>query len=428
MIVNPVLALLFSIVVVVYSKGHYHNGDLGPNANCSSCCLQGPPGPPGVNGRDGKPGINGINGVNGRDGRDGAVGPPGSPGLIDSNLEQLRQIIHCIVRDEIKNILSSIQPSATIQPIPSVTTTPSAVYPTYVPETLEATSTPTPTPLPHPTTQPPPCPIGLTEDNPASSCREILACNPNASSQNYWIQTGSNVSKSMYCYMEADKCGVRGMMRVVNIDMTNPGKTCPSHLKLYTVNGKRLCGGGTPNGQTCSSVTFPTFNYQYTHVCGRAVGFSFRSSCAFYYSKPNTRWSQEFDGAYVAGLSITHGAPGNRTHIWTYAAGLRESPSNHCNCPCAKYPGTSPPSYVGDHYYCESATQYTPQAQWYTNNTLWDNQDCYPGSNCCNNPRAPWFVRELHSITQDDVEIRWCIGQFLAYENVGTELVEVYIY
>ena len=68
MTVNQVLALLFFIVVVVSSKGNYHNGDLGPNATCSSCCLQGPPGPPGVNGRDGTPGINGINGVNSRDG------------------------------------------------------------------------------------------------------------------------------------------------------------------------------------------------------------------------------------------------------------------------------------------------------------------------------------------------------------------------
>ena len=41
---------------------------------------------------------------------------------------------------------------------------------------------------------------------------------------------GSNVSKLMHCYMEADKCGVRGMMRVVKIDKTNPGGTCPSPL------------------------------------------------------------------------------------------------------------------------------------------------------------------------------------------------------
>ena len=314
------------------------------------------------------------------------------------------------------------QSSFAIPPSPSVSSTTTPAFSTTVREPLEPTFTPTPLP----TSQPLSCPVGLTEDNPASSCRDILACNPNASSQNYWIQTESNVSKSMYCYMEADKCGVRGMMRVVNIDMTNPGEICPSPLTNYTVNGTRLCGGSNPNGRTCSSVTFSTFDYHYTHVCGRAVGFSYHHPCAFHYSIYST-----LDGAYVAGLSITHGAPGNRTHIWTYAGGYQESFSHTCNCPCAKFPGTSAPSYVGDNYYCESATRYNPiesRRQWFTNNTLWDNQDCYPGSNCCNNPQAPWFVRELTTPTQDDVEIRWCTEQGLLRDRVGTELVEIYVY
>ena len=457
MTVIPVLALLFSIVVVVSSEGH--DGDIAPNATCSSCCLQGPPGPPGVNGRDGTPGINGVNGVNGRDGRDGAVGPPGPPGTIGSNLEQLHQIIHCMVMDEIKNILTNIQPTTAIPPSPSVPTTSTAGSPTTVvathqstvtipqspsvattstagsPETavVEETVQPTvmPTLYPQPTSQPLSCPVGLTEDKPASSCRDILVCNPNASSQNYWVRTESNVTRSMYCYMEEDKCGVRGMMRVVNIDMTNPGGTCPSPLISYPVNGKRLCVGSNPGRGTCSSVTFPTFNYQYTHVCGRAVGFSYHHPCAFYYTQSGRSWSQDFDGAYVSGLSITHGAPGiNRTHIWTYAGGYQESFSHSCNCPCAKLPGRSSPSYVGDNYYCESATQYPPREpqRWYTNNTLWDNQDCYPGSNCCNNPQAPWFTRDLNTPTQDDVEIRWCSGQGLRRDRVGTEVVEIYVY
>ena len=448
MTVNPVLALLFSIVVVVSSKGH--DGDIAPNATCSSCCLQGPPGPPGVNGRDG---------LNGRDGRNGAVGPPGPPGTIGNNLEQLRQIVHCMVMDEIKNILTDIQPTTAIPPSPLIPTISTAASPTTVavtplstvtvpqspslvttstagsPDTAVAEETLQPTlipiPSPQPTSELPSCPVGLTEDKPASSCHDILACNPNASSQNYWIQTESNMTKSMYCYMEADKCGVRGVMRVVNIDMTDPGGTCPSPLISYPVNGKRLCVGTKPGHQTCSSVTFPTFNYRYTHVCGRAVGFSYYHPCAFFSTEFGQSWSQGFDGAYVSGLSITHGAPGiNRTHIWTYAGGFQESSSHVCNCPCAKSPGRSPPSYVSDNYYCESATQYPPPRprHWYTNNTLWDNQDCYPGSNCCNNPRAPWFTRDLNITTQDDVEIRWCSGQGLAYDKVGTEVVEIYVY
>ena len=143
MTVNPVPALLFSIVVVVSSKGH--NGDIAPNATCSSCCLQGPPGPPGVNGRDGTPGINGVNGVNGRDGRDGAVGPPGPPGMIGCNLEQIRQVISHIVQDEVKNILTTKQPATPIQPSPSVSTTTVTTASPQIRDTITTTVTVTET-------------------------------------------------------------------------------------------------------------------------------------------------------------------------------------------------------------------------------------------------------------------------------------------
>ena len=219
---------------------------------------------------------------------------------------------------------------------------------------------------------------------------------------------------------------------MVNINMTKPEETCPSPLTLYTANGKRLCGSTNLGGQTCTSVTFPAFNYQYSRVCGRAVGFSYHTPSAFRYSEPGKSWSQTLDGAYVSGLSVTHGAPGRRTHIWTYAGGYQEQLNAHAkhNCPCAKAPGLSPPSYVGENFYCESATQYTPPTpqRWYTNNTLWDNEDCYPGSNCCNTPRAPWFVRALNTPSTDDVEIRWCTGSGLKWDRVGTEQVEVYVY
>ena len=57
---------------------------------------------------------------------------------------------------------------------------------------------------------------------------------------------------------------------------------------------------------------------------------------------------------YVDGMSITYGSP--RKHIRTYAVGLSDDHSYNGgnNCPCAKYPGRAPPSFAGDHYYCES--------------------------------------------------------------------------
>ena len=256
MIATPVQALLlFAVVVVVYSKGHER--EVVPNATCSVCCLQGPPGVPGVNG------LNGLHGRNGDRGPLGERGPAGEPGTIGK--EDLRSIVRSLIREEENSR--------------SVT-----------------------------------CTKGQSRSDPAPSCRSVLDCNPNARSQNYWIETareGSSVSvpRLVYCHMEEDKCGVRGVMRVVNIDMTNPEETCPSPLTLYTANGKRLCGSTNPGGQTCNSVTFPTFNYQYSHVCGRAVGFSYRHPCAFYFSKRGNSLSRTLDGPYVSGLSITYGAP-----------------------------------------------------------------------------------------------------------------------
>ena len=369
---------------------------LGAGGTCSSSC-QFVPGPPGRNGRDGIP------------------GNPGAPGTFSySDYLRLKEELVTELRQQLLQVLRGDQSASTL--IPTATTTPL----TELSPTRYASLTPMPSP------QPPgglePCSLGLSEDNPASSCGDILQCNPEATSQDYWIQT-TNGSRLMYCHMEEDKCGVRGVMRVVNINMTDPEETCPSPLRLYTPNGKRLCGSNSTGsrGPTCSSVTFPTFNYQYSHVCGRAVGFS--------YGRPNAfLTSCGLSQVCISGLSITHGAPRSRTHIWTYTAGNQEAAPGTWNCPCAKFPGTSPHSYIGENYYCESPTHFPPSREWYTNNTLWDNQGCYPGSNCCSNPRAPWFVRDLGAPTSDDLEIRWCSYVTADSDNVATEQVEIYVY
>ena len=96
----------------------------------------------------------------------------------------------------------------------------------------------------------------------------------------------------------------------------------------------------------------------------------------------------------------------------------------------AANPGVSAPPFVGQDLYCESATRYPPRSprRWYTNNTLWDGEDCYPGSSCCNNALAPWFRRTLQEKTTEDIEVRWCTGQGLTFDRVATELLELYIY
>ena len=55
-----------------------------------------------------------------------------------------------------------------------------------------------------------------------------------------------------------------------------------------------------------------------------------------------------------------------------------------------------------------------PKKEWCTNNTLWDDKDCYPGSKCCDNEHLPWFWRTLPQETSADVEVRWCVSNSMA--------------
>ena len=129
------------------------------------------------------------------------------------------------------------------------------------------------------------------------------------------------------------------------------------------------------------------------------------------------------------GLSITYGPETGRNYIWTYVGGFQEGLSHDCNCPCAANPGASSPPFVGQDHYCESATHFSPENyQWFTNNTLWDGDDCYPGSSCCDNPLAPWFRRKLEEKTTEDIEVCWCDGHGHNTQKLGIELLEVYIY
>ena len=267
------------------------------------------------------------------------------------------------------------------------------------------------------------CPgIGMTQDKPASSCRAIFLCyQNNATSGYYWIKgeiDGNIIIKRVYCNMEDTRCGIRGgWMRVAHIDMTDPSDTCPSPLRTIT-SPKRMCARSVSTG--CSSVTYSTCGIPYTRVCGRAIGYAYHSPDSFA-SKRNG-----INGAYVDGLSITHGHP--RKHIWTYAAGYSEDHDSGSNCPCAARPGTAPPSFVGNHYHCESGNIGGVEVQWFSNDPLWDGKGCVAGSNCCSTSGLPWFCSTLPCETTDDIEVRWCCnGLYNGNEDVTTEIMEIFV-
>ena len=219
-------------------------------------------------------------------------------------------------------------------------------------------------------------------------------------------------------------CGGPGWRRVVFLNMTNSSHVCPTGLAKTTYS-KRTCGQADSG---CLSITFSVGGSQYSRVCGRALAYRFGHNYAFYGYNVEMR---RINGHYVDGLSLTHGAPGSRQHIWTFASGIYTGScsSVHPNyqCPCDNGNTSPSPSFVGNDYFCESVTQSDWANAFYSNGTLWDGQVCEGGGTCCKFNNPPWFTKHLVNSTTEDVELRLCIWYYRGRGDIALELLELYV-
>ena len=150
--------------------------------------------------------------------------------------------------------------------------------------------------------------------------------------------------------MKLCACGGIGWRPVVNLDMTDPNTNCPSGWQLTSFS-KRTCGRVTTGSPNCDSVNFTVSGGDYTRVCGKIIGYQHSVTDAFeaYHIGRVTT----IDGAYVCGVSLTHGSP--RQHIWTFAAGRSETGYTVADaCPCDATINIAIPPFVGGDYFCES--------------------------------------------------------------------------
>ena len=219
--------------------------------------------------------------------------------------------------------------------------------------------------------------------------------------------------------------GTPGWRRVAFINMTDTAFNCPTGLNLTTYS-KRTCGRSHTTRGGCSSTTFSVGGLPYRRVCGRIRGYQFGATSAFY------PYTEGIDSYYVQGVSLTHGKAGKRQHIWTFAAGLTEESTSFRfeNCPCDTslyYDGI--PAFVGNDYFCESGLHaaWSNQYVFYPNDVLWDGQDCISTSTCCQLNNPPWFLKELPTVTADDIELRLCTDSNPGYDDVPIELIELYV-
>ena len=134
------------------------------------------------------------------------------------------------------------------------------------------------------------------------------------------------------------------------------------------------------------------------------------------------------------GLSLTHGFPGSRQHIWTFASGFFTGSSSQnyriFQCPCDNVNSYPSPSFVGSDYFCESVlNDYVSLSNHhlYSNAPLWDGQVCEGGGTCCHLNNPPWFTKNLTSPTTDRIELRLCLNNGASNSDIALEQLELYV-
>ena len=203
-------------------------------------------------------------------------------------------------------------------------------------------------------------------------------------------------------------CGPGEWRRVFYLNTSRSDQSCPGQWNLVT-SPVRGCGG---THSLCQSAFSDNFNIRYNKVCGRIVGEGTTSPDGFfrYISGQNT-----IEGNYLDGVSVTHGASGSRTHIWTLGTG------HTTRCPCDssdRNHAPLPPAEVGDNYFCDRADGL---------NHLWTGEGCTNDNPCCSFHNPPYFSVELPASTTDRIELRICIDQILEDESVLVLFAELYV-
>ena len=135
---------------------------------------------------------------------------------------------------------------------------------------------------------------------------------------------------------------------------------------------------------------------------------------------------------YGDGLTLTRGS--SASHIWSFISGWFSGTSvddvyMHTRCPCDPGNTYTPPSFVGNDYFCDSvvpADVYLSNPyQFYPNNSLWDGQDLLNPCYALNNP--PWFFKTLNESTTDDITAHLCLLFEEQRATIVLEQLEIYV-
>ena len=259
---------------------------------------------------------------------------------------------------------------------------------------------------------------GTSIAHPASSCKKVLELDPTASSGYYYIGSESGNSNYVYCDMTRTCGGDRGWMQLMKLDMTNRTQRCPQGLAEYSYDRKHVCRRQSSSGG-CSSVNIAAHGVDYSRVCGKVI--------AYQYGSPDGFYNGNIDSNYLDGVSITHGRY-PRKHVWSFAA-IHDERVSHGQCPCINHYASIPvpPSFVGNDYFCDAASESGWAYTFYSSDPLWDGSGCGAANSCCTRNGPPRFFKSLDAPTNDNVELRVCRDQDRINEDILIETVEIYV-
>jgi hypothetical protein len=154
----------------------------------------------------------------------------------------------------------------------------------------------------------------------------------------------------------------------------------------------------------------------YGKVCGRIIGEGKTTTDAFRRFRIG---SQTIEGNYLDGVSVTHGASGSRTHIWSL--GADHNLVVRCPCHGSIHDIVTPsPAEVGDNYFCD-------RGDIDGQDRLWTGESCASDNPCCSFNSPPYFSVQLPAATAGRIELRICIDEPQTNENVVVLFAEMYV-
>lgn len=220
--------------------------------------------------------------------------------------------------------------------------------------------------------------------------------------------------------------------RVAYLNMSDTGQQYPSNWTLISspVQG---CGRRNTNHRTCDSVTYSVHGHKYSHVCGRILAYQKGVAAAFYEAINGNL--NNLEGAYLSGISLTHGPPDSRRHIWSFVGAAYETATSYhtdFTCPCIN---TDPsllyqePLFINNSYFCDTGNPgpETSTSTFYMKDPLWDGDGCGTARTCCEFNTPPWFCKSLPQATSDDLEIRNCYAYYSSSSDTIISLVDIYV-